>query len=206
MTRTQIWLSLGLNAFLTLFVFGSIAAFFVRGGKGNMKQRGSKALSYFTVDSNIFCAVTCLFACIWDVAALRHGGGLLPCWLDLLRYAGSVSVGVTFFTVLFYLLPVTRFDFGMMYAGRNLFLHALCPLAAMGNWAFLERSKALSFGWVFLGLVPTVLYGILYLRMVLIRKKWEDFYGFNKGGKWYVSLLLMLALNLSICVGLWALR
>ena len=42
--------------------------------------------------------------------------------------------------------------------------------------------------------------------MVLIRKKWEDFYGFNKGGKWYVSLLLMLELNLSICVGLWALR
>lgn len=206
MTTTQIWISLGLNAFLALFVFGCIAAFFARGGQGNMKRRGAKALSYFTVDSNIFCAVTCLCACIWDVAALRRGGGVLPRWLDLLRFAGTVSVGVTFFTVLLYLLPVTGFDFKMMYAGRNLFLHGLCPLAAMGNWAFLERGEAIAFGWTMLGLVPTVLYGIVYLRMVLIQRKWEDFYGFTKGGRWYVALLLMLTLNLVICVGLWKLR
>ena len=206
MTRTQIWISLGLNAFLALFALGCIAAFFVRGGQGNMKVRGARALSFFTVDSNLFCALTCLCASIWDLGALKQGGGVLPRWLDLLRFVGSASVAVTFVTVLLYLLPITKFDFRLMYAGRNLFLHGLCPLAAMGNWVFLERGEPLAFGWTLLGLVPTALYAAFYLRMVLIKRKWEDFYGFNKGGAWYLSLPLMLLLSYGISVGLWVLR
>ena len=206
MTKKEMLLSLLLNLFVILPVLGSIAAFFLGGGQGNMKHRGTEALRYFTVDSNLFCATGCLCAFVWEISTLGRGGEHLPRWLDLLRFVGSVSVGVTFFTVLLILLPATRFDFEMMYAGRNFYLHGLCPLAAMGNWVYVEHGPSLHLGWTLLGLIPTLLYGILYLRMVLLHRSWEDFYGFIQGRNWRVSCLIMLALSFAISAGLWALR
>ena len=61
---------------------------------------------------------------------------------------------------------------------------------------------------VLLGVVPVVLYGALYLNRVVFtdgEKAWEDFYGFNKGGKWWISLTLMLLATLLISLALWAL-
>ena len=207
MTHTRLLWSLVLNAFVFLSVLVSVGAFFVRGGKGNMEEAGRRALHYFTVDSNLLCAAACLALSLWDGIALARGGeARVPLWLDLFKYLGSAAVGLTFFTVLLYLLPVTRFDFKLMYAGRNLFLHALCPLAAMVSWAFLETGEPLAFPWTLLGLVPTLLYGALYLDKVLLRKAWGDFYHFNQNGRWYLSIALMLLLSFAVAVGLWALR
>ena len=207
MTHTQLWISLILNFFVVLSVLVSVGAFFVCGGKGNMDGAGRRSLNYFTVDSNLLCAAACLALGVWEGFALARGGeARVPLWLDLFKYVGSVAVGLTFFTVLLYLLPVTHFDFKLMYAGRTLFLHALCPLAAMGSWAFLEKGQPLAFPWTLLGLVPTLLYGALYLDRVLLRKTWGDFYHFNQNGRWYLSILLMLLLTFAVAVGLWALR
>ena len=207
MTNTQLWLSLLLNSFAALAVPGSCGAFFLRGGKGNMQRSRWKALVYFTVDSNLLCALVCLAAAVWEALALVRGGGaLLPRWLDLCKLAASAAVGVTFFTVLFYLLPVTHFDFKLMYAGRNLFLHALCPLAAMAAWTLTERGEPLAFGWALLGTVPSLLYGAVYFEMVVVKKRWEDFYRFNVGGKWYISVAAMLLLSFAIAAALLALR
>jgi hypothetical protein len=207
MSDTQLWLSLLLNLFVVLSVLVSIGAFFVRGGKGNMQKVGKRSLVYFTVQSNLLCAAACLALCVWDAAALFQGGeALLPRWLNLFKFMGSAALGLTFFTVLLYLLPVTHFDFKLMYAGRNLFLHGLCPLAAMVSWVFLEKGQPLTFPWTLLGLVPTVLYGALYLDKVLLRREWEDFYRFNAGGKWPISIAAMLLLSYLISVALWVLR
>ena len=207
MTSTQLIWSLILNALVVLFVLLSTVAFFRVGGQGNMKEGGKKALIYFTVDSNLLCALACLGLCVWDAAALSRGGAaLVPRWLDLFKFAGSVAVGVTFVTTLCYLLPVTKFDFKPLYAGWNFCLHALCPLAAMASWAFAERSLPLPFPWTLLGLIPTALYALLYLWKVIVKKTWKDFYHFNVGGLWYVTLLVMLLLSFAIGAALWALR
>jgi len=207
MTQTQLVFSLILNFAVFLLVLLSTLAFFRHGGQGNMKEGGKKALVYFTVDSNLFCALACGMLCVWDAAALLRGGeALVPRWLDLCKLTGSAAVGVTFFTTLCYLLPVTKFDFKQLYAGWNSCLHAICPLCAMISWAFLERSAHLPFARVLLGLVPTAVYGLLYLWKVIVKKQWKDFYHFNVGGLWYVSLLVMLLLSFAIAAGLWALR
>ena len=207
MTSTQLIWSLILNALVVVLIFCSTVAFFRVGGQGNMKEGGKKALIYFTVDSNLLCALACLGLCVWYAAALSRGGeALVPRWLDLFKFAGSVAVGVTFVTTLCYLLPVTKFDFKLLYAGWNFCLHALCPLAAMASWAFAERGLPLPFPWTLLGLLPTALYALLYLWKVIVKKTWKDFYHFNVGGLWYVTLLVMLLLSLAIGAGLWALR
>ncbi|MBR3077114.1 MAG: hypothetical protein IKH07_04260 [Oscillospiraceae bacterium] len=206
MTRSKLLCSLACNLFVLVSVVVCVGAFFVRGGKGNMDETAKRAFMYFTVDSNILCAAACLGLIIFDVHALLRGGDALPRWLDLFKLMGASAVGLTFLTVILYLLPVSHFDFKLMYAGRNLFLHALCPLAAMLSWAFLEQSGAIAFPWTLLALIPTALYGALYGWMVLVRKLWSDFYSFNIGGKWYLSYAVMLTLSLLIAEGLRALR
>ena len=59
------------------------------------------------------------------------------------------------------------------------------------------------------GLLPVALYGPLYLYKILFappEKRWEDFYGFNKTGKWPVSFAAMLAGTFLICMGIMALQ
>ena len=207
MSTNQLVFSLLLNALVFVLVLLSTLAFFRLGGQGNMRDGGRKALIYFTVDSNLLCALASLALCVRDAVALSRGGAaLVPRWLDLFKFAGSVAVGVTFFTTLCYLLPITRFDFKLLYEGWNFCLHALCPLAAMGSWVFLERSGPLPFAWVLLGLAPTLVYGTVYCRMVIVKKKWKDFYHFNVGGLWYLSFAVMGLLSFGIGAGLWALR
>ena len=37
-----------------------------------------------------------------------------------------------------------------------------------------------------------LLYGLLYLHRVVRIKRWEDFYGFNRDGRWPLSFLAMV--------------
>ena len=102
MTNDQLWISLLLNLFVVISVTWCSAIFFRKGGKGNMQVDGIRSLMFFTVDSNLLCALGCLGVAVWDGIALARGGkSLLPLWLDLFKFAGTVAVGVTFFTVLF---------------------------------------------------------------------------------------------------------
>ena len=59
------------------------------------------------------------------------------------------------------------------------------------------------------GLLPVVLYGPLYLYKILYApegKRWDDFYGFNKSGKWPAAFAAMLAGTFLICMGIMALQ
>ena len=53
------------------------------------------------------------------------------------------------------------------------------------------------------GLLPLILYGPLYIYRVLYApegKRWDDFYGFNKQGRWPLAFAMMLAGSLCICM------
>ncbi len=48
---------------------------------------------------------------------------------------------------------------------------------------------------VLLGVLPVVLYGFLYLKKIVFfneENSWEDFYGFNAGGRWLISFIAMV--------------
>ena len=52
-------------------------------------------------------------------------------------------------------------------------------------------------------MLPVVLYGALYLYKVVLvpeESRWEDFYGFNKGGKWRTSFTAMIVGAFLVCV------
>ena len=57
--RLRAGLSLACSAVVIGTTLGSLAVFFLRTGDGNMAVHGTLAFRYFTVDSNILCALAC---------------------------------------------------------------------------------------------------------------------------------------------------
>ena len=113
----------------------------------------------------------------------------------------SSAVSLTFFTVLFYLAPAIG-SFTKLIREENLFMHFLTPLMALASFCIWERRGMGP--WVFLwGMLPILLYGSLYLRKVVFDKTdkaWDDLYGFNRKGRWPLSLCAMLSANMTICL------
>lgn len=170
-----------------------------------MPERWRTAFRFFTCQSNVLCASSCL------LSALFLLGGEIPQWAWLLKYAGTAAVTVTMLTVFLFLAPSIGKGWAeKLLIGRvsDLFMHLLTPLLALVSFCIFEL-RGMTFLQSLIGLLPVVLYGILYLYKVLYapeEKRWDDFYGFNRNGKWKISIIAMLAGNFLICMGLMALQ
>ena len=147
------------------------------------QKLGAVALRYFTVLSNLLCAASCLL-----VAAMRLIGSIWP-WALTLKFVATVSVMVTLLTVFVFLLP--QFGAKFLLTGPDFWLHLACPLLALTTYLLWDRPTVTA-PVALLGVVPVLLYGVVYMTQVVFRHKWEDFYGFNRGGKWPVSFAVML--------------
>lgn len=168
-----------------ILVFG----LFRRDGKWDL-GRARNAFRFFTVQSNALCAISALFLLLHPDAA----------WTYYLKYIGTCAVTVTMMTVLLFLGPV--FGYQYMFKGSDLFMHLLTPLMAIVSFCVFE-SKGISLAAAFLGLLPVALYAPLYLNRILFapkEKRWDDFYGFNRNGKWYLSYLFMHLGAVIICI------
>ena len=140
-------------------------------------------LRYFTVQSNLFCAAASLAA-----AAGWLRGGPSAAVLTV-KFVATAAVSVTLLTVLVFLGP--QYGYKLMFTGPDFWLHLACPLLALLTFFAWDR-PALTWAGALLGVVPVLLYGLLYLHRVVRIKRWEDFYGFNKDGKWPLSFLAMV--------------
>ncbi len=168
-----------------ILVFG----LFRRDGKWDL-GRARNAFRFFTVQSNTLCAISALFLLLYPDAE----------WTYYLKYIGTCAVTVTMMTVLLFLGPV--FGYQYMFKGSDLFMHLLTPLLAIVSLCVFE-SKGMSPVAACLGLLPVALYAPLYLNRIIFapkEKRWDDFYGFNRNGKWYVSYFLMHLGAAIICI------
>ena len=147
-------------------------------------DRAKSALRYFTEQSNVLCAVAALSMCVAPASQ----------WAWVLKYIGTVAVAVTMLTVLFFPGP-SMGSYKPLLSGASFFLHLLTPLLALVSFAAWER-KEMGFGTALMGMLPVLLYGAFYLYKVVYApggRRWEDFYGFNKQGKWPIAFAAMLS-------------
>ena len=186
---------------ITLYAVISISS---TGLEGNMEGSGTTAFRYFTIDSNILCAITSFIMLVYDIKALK--GNEIPQYAYTLKMIGTTAVTVTFITVAVFLGPIQ--GYGMMLAGANLFMHLITPLLAIISFIFMEKSNQ-KFGVTFLSVLPVFIYGSIYLYLVVFKKVWPDFYCFNSGmlnGLWYISYIVMILLAFGIAVVLYNLN
>ena len=191
-----------LNILIALITLIIVVSFFRKEGQW-VPERGKFALRFFTTLSNILCAAACL------LMALAINAGGIPEWIWMLKYIGTAAVTVTMLTVLFFLAP----SFGkgalkVLLSGTDLFMHLITPLLALVSFCVFEK-RGMTFCQSLWGMLPVVLYGPVYLYKILFEqkeKRWDDFYGFNKQGKWPVAFTGMVLGTFLICMGIMALQ
>lgn len=186
---------------LACTVYG-VSRFFVGSGSGNMQVGGFACFRYFTVLSNVFVALCCAAVLPYNIRALTGGNTQPPHGVMLLKFTGTLSVTVTLVVVLVFLGPTM--GYAAMFAGSNLLLHLLTPLLTLFSFCALDGGGRIGKREILLGVFPVVIYGVVYLILVVALGIWEDFYGFNRGGLWYVSFpaVLLGSALLSAGVGL----
>ena len=178
---------------ILIFVITAISILFCFRKDGHWDlQKGLKSLRFFTILSNLFCAISALLLVLSS-----------SYWTWLLKYVGTAAVTVTLLTVMFFLGP--NMGFKQMLSGKDLYPHLCGPLMAIVSFCFMERWYVLSFPLSLLGILPVIIYGFIYLFEVVIRKNWEDFYGYNKDGKWKLSMAAMFAGGFAVCMLIWIL-
>lgn len=159
---------------------------------------------YFTSDSNLYNALCSLIMIPYLIMVITGRAEVVPSCIFALHFTGTCAVLVTFMTVMLFLGPIAGYS--KMFKGSDLYLHMVCPLMSAISCAIFVPAEEAPFYLTFLGIIPTVVYGLVYIYMVLIKGPanggWEDFYTFNRGGKWYVSLLLMFTGSYLIALGL----
>lgn len=187
-----------LNA--TSFIVTAVIVFLiVRKNHRQDPQRRKSPLRYFTMQSNILCAFSALLMCAFP----RND----TVWY--LKYIGTAAVTITVLTVFLFLAPSSgKGGLIQLLKGWDLYLHLLNPLIALISFCVFEK-RGMSFGCALLGMIPVALYGSWYLykiRFAAEEKRWDDFYGFNKGGKWPVYLSGMMIGTFLMCMALMGLQ
>ena len=84
----------------------------------------------------------------------------------------------------------------------------ITPLLALVSFCVFEK-RGMTFCQSLWGMLPVVLYGPVYLYKILFalpEKRWDDFYGFNKQGKWPIAFAGMVLGTFLICMGIMALQ
>lgn len=163
-------------ALIVLLALIGTAVTFTDRSEGLLTAFGLQNLRYFTVDSNLFLALVCLAELI---AGLM---GKTELWLERLRYMATVAVALTFTVVAVFFGPFV--GFAPLYRNGNLFFHLLIPVAAILSFCLLYR-RTVPLRETFLALIPSVLYGIYYTAVLLVRGvrfPETDWYGFAAGG------------------------
>ncbi len=187
-------------AVINLIIFVStlcvIIGYFRKDGHWDRKK-GAASFRFFTCLSNVLCAIASLLMLVFEL------GGSVPFPVWLLKYLGTVSVTVTFLTVMFFLGPTMEGGYrALLLPADNFYMHLAGPLLAIISFCFFEKGE-LGFGLSLTGILPVLAYGCLYLYKILYEKeekRWEDFYGFNRGGNWKISFAAMMAGTFLICM------
>ena len=164
------------------------------GDDRSLSHRGIGSLKYYTVLSNLFSAVVSLG---YAKSLLGAAGTPVPAWLLVLRLTAATVVMVTFFVTLLFLTP--QYGFKSLYRGGNFWLHLVCPLLATADTVFLAPVETLPLWSTAFAMVPTALYAVGYIRMVLAHGAEEngrvyDFYGFLKWGEDKIDLVAAVML------------
>ena len=182
---------------LIVLVVTSIVAvlYFTVGQNGHA---GAYCFRFFTTDSNFLAAFAAGLAAVCDIQILRGKMTTIPRPVTLLKFAGVITLMLTFLTVIVLLIPT--YGVSRLWGGTGFHMHFTAPVLTFLSFMFLEPHSKIRLPETLWGLLPVVIYGFVYLAQVLIFKNWPDFYTFNRGGMWYVSMTVIFVGSYLMCL------
>lgn len=159
----------------------------------------------FSFDSNIFMAIASVITIAYYIKTFNKDDINIPRWLAYINLGAAVSVLFTFLIVMVYLGPFIE-GFGHMLSWQLIFLHLFNPIAVVLCFCVLEKEEKIELKKFYIGLIPMLLFGIIYIIFVYGLKTWPDIYRLNAGGLGFIIVPGMLILVSAISLGTIALR
>lgn len=164
---------------------------------------------FFTVDSNLLLGISALLLWIQEKKKKKNGGKIAEGYY-ILKFAATTSVFLTMMVTACFLAPFTNYRFIDFYMNSNLFFHFLIPLLSIISFVFYD-SCGISFRNTFYGVLPMVVYGIVYIANIIPHVSHNqvsldyDFYGFFRGGisTVYFVVPIMLIVTYALGCSLW---
>ena len=198
--RTKNIIDLILNLVIVISTLLAVGCYFVL-GPDILGSVGADCFKYFTTDSNILVAIVAVIMLIFNVRRIKDPNASLPKWVILFKYVATVSVTITLLVVVFFLAPMGYARGGiktfLFYFKDNIFaLHLSTPVISIISFALFEKDHKLSTRDSLWALIPTVVYSVVYLVMVVFVKRWTDWYGFTFGGKVFMIPVSMIGMYL----------
>ncbi len=192
-----------IDVMIVLFTLLSIGIYFM-GVADGLGAVYAECLKYFTADSNILVAIASAITIGYSIAKIKNKDFKVPTWVTVLKMVATVCVTLTFLTTVFFLGPTFSIKTGNvktyfeLFADNIYFLHFATPALAIIAFIFYDPGESLGKRAVWFGLVPVVIYGVVYFFCVMIFKIWKDFYGFSFGGRFEVIPFVVLAMAAAV--------
>jgi len=129
-------------------------------------SRGWWAFQYYTMDSNIFAAITSIML----IFALL-GKGKTSELVHNFRYYSTCCVTVTFIVVVTILVPLDGWHTlpNRLFQGTDLWLHSVGPLLNIFSFLFFEQEVVLNKKQTYYALIPTIIYAVIAIILNLLR-------------------------------------
>ena len=203
--------SLLCNALIVMFTVHCVINVFrvqLMSADGALEATGWVAFRYFTVLSNVLMALVSLVFIGYNVKNVLKDTFEFPRWLLIVKFAATVAVTVTFVTCVLFLgpfvMPLVGFSFFDLFVNENFFMHFFTPAFAIVTFICFERVRDFKLVETLYGVIPTAVYSLVYMPMVLTGG-WPDFYGFTFGGLLWaapISLVVMYGMTFGLSVAL----
>lgn len=194
--KTKTILSLICNSVILLTVTCVIASYLIFGNE--LLDHGYQSFLFFTTDANTLGGIAAGLVIICDIKILQGKRETVARPFTLIKYAGVVSLMLTFFVVLCMLIPI--YGIGMQWGGRGFFNHLWTPVLSFVSFVFFDMHTKLKMRDTLFGLLPTLIYGAVYFMQVVVLRNWIDFYAFNSGGLWFVIMPCVIGGAFLMCL------
>ena len=157
--------SLIINAVIfILTVFASFLMFtgikITNGAEPILETTKLGMFKFFTVDSNLFMGIVSLIFVIKNKSITKN--------MYRLKLMSTTAVSLTLIVVLAYLAPISQGGLKSMLQNSNLFFHLIIPVLSIINFTIFENTNKLKIKDTLYGLIPTIIYAILYVINLII--------------------------------------
>ena len=159
---------------------------------------------YYTNISNLFVGLVALINAIILLKAVVKGKLIYSKALSIIKFSGLSMICLTFFTVLFIIAPITSFQ--LMYSDVKFITHLVTPILAVISYLFLEEKEIFNWKLSLIGIVPTLIYAIVYIINVVFLTTWPDLYRINTYGLWFIFSPLEVLFGFGLSQGLYFLK
>lgn len=170
----------------------------------SIKRHSIYVFLFYTENTNYLALVISIIYCIGCLIALKNNTNIAK-WIHILRYMVTMCLTLTFVIVICILIPFKpNFWLFMLFQDSNLYQHLLCPVISVISFLFFESQIKLNKKHIFYSLIPTIIYGVIFLVLnilKIIEGPYPFFYVYSMA--WYSALLSLLGVaTICFCIAL----